>query len=297
MGNPGMSLLERPRKWLHEWSTRRKNQRTIDTLDAVLAGRDPILLVHQMGRAGSMTTVNTLRGAGLDLAVFHTHWLNPASVERRQHWVAHLPETRQPLNIRMSARISAQLQQEATGQRQWKLVTVFREPIARNVSVFFLSIDAFVENFQERHQRGELDNETLMEIFLEKFPHEQPLLWFEQEVKDVFGIDVYDQAFPQDQGYQVIRHDHVDLLLIKLEQLNNCYRKAFPELLEVEIPNLKHTHVTELDPSKPMYTDFVRNASFPPEYLDRMYESAFARHFYTDAERDAFRRKWSTAWK
>ena len=290
-----MSLLDTPRRLLHEWSTRRKNQRTIDSLKTVLGSDAPILLVHQMGRAGSMTTVNTLRGTGLDLAVFHTHWLNPASVERRQNWVKHLPISRQPLNIRMSTLISAQLQREGTGRRHWKLVTVFREPIARNVSVFFLSIDAFVENFQRRYQRGELNNETLMGIFLDKFPHEQPLLWFEQEIEQVFGINVYDQAFLENKGYQVIRTDHVDLLLIKLEQLNHCYRDAFRNLLGVEIPDLEHTHVTELDPTKPMYTDFVRNAVFPAEYLDRMYESAFARHFYTDEERDAFRRKWSTA--
>lgn len=292
-----MSLFDTPRKLLHEWSTRRKNQRTIDTLEAVLDSNDPILLVHQMGRAGSMTTVNTLRSAGLDLPVFHTHWLNPASVEKRRDWVSHLPESHQPLNVRMSARISAQLQREGIGRRSWKLVTVFREPIARNVSVFFLSIDAFVENFQQRYRRGELDNETLMEIFLDRFPHEQPLQWFKQEIWDVFGIDVYEQAFPEHSGYQVIRAGRVDLLLLKLEQLNDCYQNAFQDLLEIEIPGLEHTHVTELDPAKPMYTDFVQNAVFPTEYLDHMYESAFARHFYTDRERETFRLKWSTAGK
>jgi hypothetical protein len=197
----------------------------------------------------------------------------------------------------MSTRISAQLQREGIGRRSWKLVTVFREPIARNVSVFFLSIDAFVENFQQRYRRGELDNETLMEIFLDRFPHEQPLQWFKQEIGDVFGIDVYEQAFPEHSGYQVIRSGHVDLLLLKLEQLNDCYQDAFQDLLEIEIPGLEHTHVTELDPAKPMYTDFVRNAVFPTEYLDHMYESAFARHFYTDQEMETFRLKWSTAGK
>jgi hypothetical protein len=236
-----------------------------------------------------------LRGAGLDLAVFHTHWLNPASVQRRQDWVSHLPESRQPLNIRMSTRIAAQLQREGTSRRHWKLVSVFREPIARNVSVFFLSIDAFVDDFQRRYRMGELDHKALMEIFLEKFPHEQPLQWFEQEIGEVFGIDVYDHPFPEGQGHQVIRTGHVDLLLIKLEQLNDCYQAAFQDLLEVEIPRLKHTHVTEQDPSKPMYSDFVRTAVFPDDYLDRMYESAFAKHFYTRAERDAFRSKWSSA--
>lgn len=288
-----MSFLNTPRRLLHEWSTRRKNQNTIRLLEKQLETRDPILLVHQMGRAGSMTTVNTLRNARPDLTLFHTHWLNPDSVKLRQSWVDGLPETHHPLNVRVGARLSTYLQNEGVKTREWDIVSVFREPIARNVSVFFLSIDTFIKNFQDRYQRGELDNKTLMKIFLERFPHDQPLEWFDQEVRDVFGIDVYTRPFPQDRGYLMINTGNIRLLLIKLEKLNDCYKNAFQEFLDVEIPNLQHTHVTELDPFKPMYTDFVRNATFPTEYLDRMYESAFSRHFYSAAEIDEFRKKWS----
>ncbi len=59
-----MSLLDTPRKLLYEWNTRRNGEKTLRSLDRLLQTQDPILLVHQMGRAGSMTTVNTLRASG-----------------------------------------------------------------------------------------------------------------------------------------------------------------------------------------------------------------------------------------
>ena len=140
---------------------------------------------------------------------------------------------------------------------------------------------------------GEIDNQQLLNVFLEKFAHNQPLEWFNGEIKDVFGPDVFDHPFKKQRGYQIIRSGNIDLLLLKLEQLNACYQQAFQEFLGVDIPELKNTHVTELDPAKPMYADFVKNTSFPEHYLDRMYSSDFAQHFYSEDEISVFRDKWS----
>lgn len=287
-------ILDTLKQHLYQWNTWRNNQRSIQRLESLLKTCDPILLVHQMGRAGSMTIVKSLRDAAVSLPVLHTHWLHPAHIEKRLRRIGHLPESRQPLNVRVGRRIAAELQRDGPTRRRWKLVTVFREPVARNVSVFFLSIEDFVEDFFGRCRRSELRNEQLVKTFLQKFPHQQPLEWFDFEIRDLFGIDVYDHPFPQDQGYQIIRTDHVDLLLIKLEQLNQCYRNAFRDFLGVDIPELSHTHVTEQDPTKPMYAGFLRGAVMPPDYLDRMYQSQFARHFYTASELEGFRSKWST---
>lgn len=286
-------MLEFVRRPLYQWHTRRKNECRIDALQSCLADNTPILLVHQMGRAGSMTTVNTLRAASLSFPVFHTHWLNPESVKLRQEWNRHLSWNRQPLNIRTSSLIAAELAREGTSRRQWKLVTVFREPVARNLSVFFLCIDAFVEDFQRRYERGGLDGDVLLDVFLQRFPHDQPLAWFDREVREVFGVDVYAYDFPADQGYCILQADRVELLLVKVEQLNRCFRSAFREFLGVDVPQLQQSHVTEADPAMLMYRDFIRTVRLPDAYLDRMYSSRFARHFYPDEEIRGFRSKWS----
>lgn len=285
-------MLEAPRKLFHELHTRRKNQQNIAALEAHLRTQDPALLVHQMGRAGSMTTVNTLRSAGLAMPVIHTHWLNPASIQKRLGWVSDLPEHRHPLNVRASVRIAEEIQRHGPKHRHWHLVTVFREPVARNLSVFFLSIEAFIDDFFKRHAAGELPNDRILEIFLDRFPHDQPVRWFDEEVRDVFGLDVYRHPFPQDRGFQVLHEDGISMLLIKVERLNDCYQQAFEAFLGLNIPRLEQTHITERDPSYTMYGDFISTVSLPKEYLDRMYDTTFARHFYSPGEIDAFRRRW-----
>ena len=196
------------RERLYEWNTRRNAEKTLQSLDAAFQTHDPVLLVHQMGRAGSMTTVNTLRASGLTLPVFHTHWLDPASIQLRKGWVEHLAESHRPLNVRVSDRIAHYIKEEGLGQRNWKLVSIFREPVARNVSVFFLSIDAFVDNFQHRYQNGEIGNRELLEIFLDKFPHHQPVEWFDNEIKNVFGINIFDHIFPKHNQSPAHVRDH-----------------------------------------------------------------------------------------
>ena len=41
-----------------------------------------------------------------------------------------------------------------------------------------------------------------------------------------------------------------------------------------------------------LYAAFRRELTLPEPYLDRVYGSRFARHFYTPDELAAFRRKW-----
>lgn len=279
---------------LYEWATRRRNQQVIAKLEADLRGTDPLLLVHQMGRAGSMTTTLSLRGSDVALPVYHTHWVHPDHVAKRLARFERVPESRHPINVRVGRRISDELQRDGPGRRKWNLVTVFREPVARNISVFFLSIDVFVEDFARRYASGELDNRELLSIFLRDFPHEQPLSWFDKEIGEMFGVDVYTSAFPMEKGYEVIRTSDVDLLLIKLEALNSCYRDAFGAFLGVDVPELFQTHITEVDPTRTMYKDFLREAVLPQEYLDRMYGSRFARHFYGPDELALLRQKWSS---
>lgn len=287
-----MDMLRKPRQWLHQRETRRKNQQHLDHLDEVLATDQPILLVHQMGRAGSMTTTETLRSAGVEMPVFHAHWLNPDNVAQRLRWLKGKKESEYPLNVRVGRRLCEHLQQDGLDRRDWHIVSVFREPVARNVSVYFLSINTFLPDFFKRYAHGELRHEDILENFLQEFPHDEPLRWFDQEIRDNFGIDTYDSPFPREKGYQIIRRDNIHLLTIKVEQLNDCYQEAFGEFLGVDVPQLNQTHITDRNPAYSMYREFIEQSELPQSYLDEMYSSQFARHFYGADEIAAFRKKW-----
>ncbi|UEX77326.1 putative capsular polysaccharide synthesis family protein [Spiribacter halobius] len=286
-------MLHSLRRWLYQYETLRKNRRTLQDVRAHLEQGSDLLIVHQMGRAASMTVTSTLRAAGVPGPVLHSHWMNPASVAHREAHLRRrgLKPSRFPLNVRMSQLLSREAAQRLERHR-WRLVSVVRDPIARNVSVFFLSIDDFLPDFHRRYAAGEISHGEIRRVFLERFPHDQPLRWFDEEVRDVFGIDVFAAPPLDESGYDVLRNEVADLLVIKVERLADCFRAAFRDFLGIEVPELVNTHVTERDERFYMYRDFVRDVRLPREYVDRMYESRYARHFYTDAEREAFRRKW-----
>jgi hypothetical protein len=285
-------MISAARQFLHDWATYRRNKVLLNDLDEHLASQAGTVIVHQIGRAGSMTIVNTIRGAELNEPVFHTHALNPIKVERRMRRFQSWPIYKTPLNVRVAKKISDYISHNGLGDRQWHLVTVFRDPIGRNLSVFFLSIEDFIHDFFRRYHRGDLSKDEILDVFVNRFAHQQPLSWFDEEIRDVFEIDVYEYPFPMGEGFQIIRQGKVNLLLIKLESLDECYQIAFDRFFGRSIKGLRNTHITDKDPSYSMYSDFIKTATFPEAFLDEMYDSRFVRHFYSDAEIARFRKRW-----
>lgn len=279
---------------LYEYATYRRGQRRISELRDYLRTNEPILLVHQMGRAGSMSTVATLQQANISMPVYHTHQLNPSNVQLRlDSFAGRLPHHRLPLNVQVSRTISEAIGEKGLDQRHWNVVSVFRDPVGRNLSGFFLMIDQYIPDFYTRHARGEIDHQFIREVFLEKFHHNGPAVWFDEEVRDVFGIDVYERPFPMDQGYQIFREDNVSLLIIKVENLDTCYADAFSNFLDVEIQTLHNRHVRESETVKNVYREFQKGLCLPPSLLDELYDSRYARHFYSKKEIERQRAKWS----
>ena len=44
--------------------------------------------------------------------------------------------------------------------------------------------------------------------------------WFNVELKEPLGLDIYQYEFDKMRGYQIIEKDNIELLLIKLEKLD-----------------------------------------------------------------------------
>lgn len=268
-------------------------RKTLEALKQHIRNDDDLILVHQMGRAASMTVTNTIRSMNLEKPVFHTHWLNADSVRERVNRVNSWKNAGMgPLNVRVAELLSPEIENRLEA-RQWQLVSIIREPVARNVSAFFLDIDRFFNDFQIRYQRGEISIAQMHEVFLEEFPHDMPLDWFEVEVQDPFGIDIFAVPYRDSDGYAIARHDNVSLLVMKLDRLNDCFKPAFREFFGKAPGRLVNTHVTEKSQLASAYKEFISQAQFPRAYLDRMYDCKYVRHFYTDTEIESFRTKWS----
>jgi len=249
-----------------------------------------IVLVHQMGKVGSSSIGSSLRAMGVETPVFQTHFLNPERL-----W-GHIERKRQrghPLLDHLTVSIHLRKLFEAgLADREWKVITLVRDPVARGVSAFFENIELHIDDFSRRHAAGEISMDDIAREFLSRSP-DLPLNWLDAEIRDVFGIDVYASEFPKAEGYKIYAHGSVDLLLLKLELLDTCCVEAFDEFLGITGFELCNDNVAENKYYRDIYRGFREQIAIPREQLDRMYASRFVRHFYSEEEIAAFRRKWS----
>jgi hypothetical protein len=144
-------------------------------------------------------------------------------------------------------------------------------------------------------QESSLDIDGMIELFLRRYMHWRPLTWFDAELKTTLGVDVYQHPFPREQGFYAIEVDNVKLLVLKCELEDEVKARAISDFLQLDQFRLIRSNVSSHRSHARQYDEFKRRIRLPPWLLDEMYESKFARFFYTDQERAEFRRRWSGA--
>ena len=93
------------------------------------------VIVYQMGKVGSSTVCSSLKKLK-DFDVYHIHVLTEESIKKLENvYKSNFHKTSFfPVHILESQYLSKQLEQ---GKKKWKVVTLVREPIIRNISLCF----------------------------------------------------------------------------------------------------------------------------------------------------------------
>lgn len=264
-------------------------------------GRRP-LFVHQMGKVGSTTVVNSLLPylRHPKRVIHQTHFLSPEGIafveglEIAGHGDWHRLPAKTKRFLIKSRVLGQVLRHGFLAQDTREVITLVREPVATNLSGFFHNADwwppALIAQCRQRTSGWQ---EALLAHFLADYPHETPLRWFDMELKPIFGVDVYATPFSYEQGYQIYRSAQTHLLLLKLETLNTSAAEAFQMFMGIANFQLMKTNRAEDKWYADLYQDFTQNLMLPTTYLDTIYESRYARHFYSTAERTGLRARWS----
>ena len=257
-----------------------------------------ITLVHQMGKVGSSGLYTSLLKTFPSSLILHTHALNEQAFYKMLY--------RRLINSGISSRLLIEQHYLITlllihelkhkSDKTWNLITLVRDPIARNISAFFenLDLNLFFPSYlrANRIERDEVD--FAISNFLSKYPHNLPLNWFDLHIKDVFGIDIFSEPFDKAKGYSIYRQDRVNLLLIRLESLNSCYQDAFNDFMGLQDFKLQPGNIGSDKDYKDIYKAFKENISLPESYIHQMYNSKYAKHFYSECELQNFLKKWSS---
>ena len=262
---------------------------------------DKPVIVYQMGKVGSSSVAAGLRKQGYD--VYQVHVLTQEWIKRvdKQYIKASKDHNNSIVEEHLLA--SMYLRHELDRVR-WrfgdkpKVITLIRDPVARNISSFFQAFDIYFSEESVSYKRQNMGEDDLLNamigLFLDHFQgHDTPLNWYDVHFNPVFNVDVFATAFPAENGYKIYNGHNAEVLLIRLEDLRNVALPAFREFLGIEYFELEDVNVGSEKDYASIYGRFRKKIRLPKKYLDHMYESKYAKHFYTNSELKKFRARWA----
>lgn len=247
---------------------------------------EPSLLVWSMGKVASSSIYETIRACGVP--AIHIHTLNNWDLAQEIH--SSSPFHEPPDNIRMSLRFRHGLSCQAF-TFPISIVTLVRDPVARNISAFF-------ENLAAYSRLETLDPEksdALVQEFFDTYSHDVPALWFDREIRELTHLDVLDAGAAADETGLTYHNDRYRLLILKVGDSDEKMVDALETFVNRPVPALLRANEASNKDYAALYAAFRNSISFPESYLDAMYNSDFVRRFWSDVEVEAMKRQWKVS--
>jgi hypothetical protein len=227
--------------------------------------------VYSMGKVGSMSIYSTLLSN--NIKSLHFHYLNGDFNTN---------------GISIGERIGLK---KLNGKI--KIISLVRDPVARNISAYFQNLKIYLgkeKNFQT--------TKFLERIFFSKYPHLVPITWFDNEFKKSTGIDIYNYEFDKILGFNIIEINEAMILILKTET-DDVVKKHAIELflgmnLKSEIGNENESNNKEYSE---IYNDFKSSIDIPIDYINKLYDSKYMKHFYSNYEIHNLKKKWEKSGK
>ncbi len=240
------------------------------------ATTDPII-VAQMGKVASTSVSRALEDLGAP--VFQVHHLDRAfldSVAQRLR-----ADGQDQDHIRQSYRVLSEIVEP---RKPARIVSLVRDPIARNISAFFQNKDMLAA------QVSGVD--ALIERFLETYSHDIPLQYFDLHIKPAFGVDVFETPFDHGSKRLIAANGGYSVLVLRAEDPDELKQSALRAFIGCDDIVLGRANVGAKKKYSGQYSEFLDRIRLPETYIDAMLNSKMARHFYTEAELDGFAKRW-----
>lgn len=166
---------------------------------------------------------------------------------------------------------------------QWKVVTIVRDPIERNISDFWNFV--WMGHQTDGSIRARASREQFKELFLTSIDHHVGINFIAKEVEPYWDVMVYDDVkFPAN-GWKVIDQN---LLIIRFDKLKGIMTAA-GALLNHRVHN-KYDSMPYV--GKGGYHELIKDMKLPMSYVDMMVDNYHTRYFFTTEERQQMRVKW-----
>lgn len=258
---------------------------------------DSAIIIYQMGKVGSTTIHQSLEKAGLSLPIYKVHFLSDEGIQQGEAF--HQKTLKKPWESTPHLQTSHFLRQKIQSGEpiQWKIITLVREPISREISEFFQYLPSLYPELLD--EAGNLEKDRALKVLQTKFLFYKPennytCRWFDVEMKGSFGLDVYDYPFNTQKGYTIIRYGHIDVLILRLEALDQTFSSGVTEFLELPTPiEMIKSNIRAEQERGSLYRQVEQDFTIRPSICRKIYASKYATHFYSESEIEQFVQKWS----
>lgn len=168
-----------------------------------------------------------------------------------------------------------------------KVITIVREPIARQISLMWHSWGNNAEAlFQKCHSLEELEHKFYSS------DNENEFQWYKDEFEKVLGINIYNYPFDRDLGYTIIEKNGIQVLLLKLEKMN-MLQKEIGDFLEVEDFKLINRNVAQHKTYCYAYQNYLEHVEIPVQLWEYYYRgNKYMDYFYSEKEKELFYKQW-----
>lgn len=253
--------------------------------------KDNIVFIYQMGKVASRTVLESVKTCGYK--AFTAHTINGHINEQIFNKYSN------PSNLRFGERVNVLrsiikrkiILKILKNRKKLKVITIIREPISRNESFFFQDLHIPLCQMSKRDWTWvytKNNTQALIEEYFNYFNSYHGINWFDNEMQKHLGIDVYSYPFDKDKGYSIINQKNIDLLIVRLENINEISSDVFSGFLAVENFTLKNQNVGQDKWYNPLYKEFKSSVEYTKKYVDSLYQSKYMKHFYTEDEIESF---------
>jgi hypothetical protein len=287
---------------------------------------NPYAVVYHMGKVGSTSIVLSILQNGY--MAHHCQWVSDETVEFFNYFAGATTATGAVLHNKQTEYYRAMFADKEFA-RHIKIISIVRDPIANMLSFFFHNMPSILRAFDAKDPSeispqqccdkiGELclkfldfrdmtltdyvdlcksspDDVTLQRFAVFFYMLRNPLHFYDEEIKKYIGVDVYADPFPKDDVFPAEKKFRYfdNVLVLRFEELSVIAESVIAEYLQIQNFQMIKSNVGEEKDGGILYREVKNTIRFPTDFLDYVYSSKYANHFYSTSEIERFRKRWS----
>jgi hypothetical protein len=244
--------------------------------------RDPdTIFIYQMGKVGSTTLEHALPNS----VHIHNFYSKNHPCQTRlkglagfgwRYYIKRLQQESELAVMRLAFRM----------RKHTKIITLVREPLGRNVSMFFHDLDCYLFALYTNCDRTAFppvatrsqDPAVLQEAFEKHYVHNYPLTWFDDELKRMTGVDIYAQPFDHQTRVAQFHNGRFSILCLDIAVLSQS-EKQLSEFLGKAV-RLERANDAQKKWYAALYQQFKHDYRPSAELVKRMKNNKYYQHFF-----------------